>query len=50
MSKILAKEFFKRPVLDVAHDLVGKHLVRQHKGKPFSFKITEVEAYDGPQD
>lgn len=47
--------FFDRPVLAVARDLLGKILVRQlplaagEGGKLFGM-ITEVEAYDGPED
>ncbi|MDP3725294.1 MAG: DNA-3-methyladenine glycosylase, partial [Nanoarchaeota archaeon] len=57
--------FFNRPVLEVASDLLGKFLVRKYpsgalrpfgaaQGKQAQGKIagviTEVEAYDGPDD
>jgi len=47
---IVQKEFFDRPVLDVAHDLLGKYLVRRKDGEERAYMITEVEAYDGPDD
>lgn len=43
---ILPQSFFKRPVLTVAEELLGMHLVCAH-GEGM---ITEVEAYDGPED
>jgi DNA-3-methyladenine glycosylase len=48
--KTLGKEFFNRPVLIVAENLLGKFLVRRVNGKVVRFMITEVEAYDGLQD
>ena len=50
MMKMLAKNFFNRPTLVVARDLLGKFLVRRLKGKNVAFIITEVEAYDGFRD
>ena len=47
---ILNQPFFNRPTLTVARELLGKHLVRSHKGKQISALITEVEAYNGPDD
>lgn len=44
--KILKKEFFERPTLVVARNLLGKFLCTA-QGK---YKIIEVEAYDGPYD
>ena len=46
----LRREFFERPVLKVAPDLLGKVLVRKYRGKEIRGMITEVEAYDGPRD
>ena len=43
---ILQQDFFKRPVLSVAPELLGNYLVSQN-GEGM---ITEVEAYDGPLD
>ncbi|MFJ1970402.1 DNA-3-methyladenine glycosylase [Streptomyces sp. NPDC087903] len=46
----LAREFFDRPVLEVAPDLLGRHLVRSTPDGPIVLRLTEVEAYDGPND
>jgi DNA-3-methyladenine glycosylase len=57
--KVLNKKFFCRPTLEVAQDLLGKFLVCKtsslYKGglrgvKEVAVMITEVEAYDGPND
>lgn len=50
MTKILTQSFFARPVVTVAKELIGKYLVRNYKGKSLALQITEVEAYDGPED
>lgn len=42
----LPREFFARPVLDVARDLLGAHL--SHSG--VTVRITETEAYAGDRD
>jgi len=47
----LAQSFFRRPVLEVAPELLGKQLVRSlPAGDVFRYRITEVEAYDGEAD
>ena len=46
----LKKEFFHRPVLEVAEDLLGHQLVLSQPNRTQAFQITEVEAYDGPDD
>jgi DNA-3-methyladenine glycosylase len=46
----LPREFFDRPVLDVAPDLLGRILVRTTLDGPIALRLTEVEAYDGPND
>lgn len=47
----VSHEFFRRDVLDVAPDLIGKILVRQlDKEKIIAGRITEVEAYRGGDD
>jgi DNA-3-methyladenine glycosylase len=46
----LTREFFDRPVLEVAPDLVGRTLVRTTPDGPIAVRLTEVEAYDGPND
>lgn len=43
---VISQAFFSRPVLDVAPDLLGKFLVTEE----YEGMITEVEAYDGPED
>lgn len=48
--KPLAPEFFARPTLTVARELLGMWLVRRIRGRETAFMITEVEAYDGPLD
>ncbi len=50
MRKILAPKFFNRSALAVARELLGKFLVRRWRNKEIALMITEVEAYDGPQD
>jgi DNA-3-methyladenine glycosylase len=46
----LARSFFDRPVLEIAPDLLGRTLVRRTGQGPIELRITEVEAYDGPND
>ncbi|MER6130271.1 DNA-3-methyladenine glycosylase [Streptomyces sp. NPDC001795] len=46
----LPREFFDRPVLEVAPDLLGRTLVRTTPDGPIALRLTEVEAYDGPND
>lgn len=48
--KKLARAFFQQPTLEVAHALIGKHLVHRQEGKTLVGKIVEVEAYIGPND
>ena len=50
MSKILTAQFFNKPTLTVAKNLLGKFLIRRLNGKEIALMITEVEAYDGPND
>lgn len=48
---ILRAEFYQRPALRVARELLGKFLVvRKKSGKIVVRMITEVEAYDGARD
>jgi len=49
-NKIISREFFDRPTLLVAEELLGKFLVRRMGGKSVAHMITEVEAYDGFND
>jgi DNA-3-methyladenine glycosylase len=46
----LPREFFDRPVLEVAPDLLGRIVVRTTPDGPIVLRITEVEAYDGGND
>jgi len=46
----LARDFYDRPTLDVARDLLGKVLVHNRRGCLTSGAIVEVEAYIGESD
>ncbi|MFJ4031552.1 DNA-3-methyladenine glycosylase [Streptomyces griseoluteus] len=46
----LPRDFFDRPVLEVAPDLLGRLVVRTTPDGPIALRLTEVEAYDGPND
>jgi len=45
-----APVFFRRPVLDVARDLLGLTLVSTVEGETTAGVIVETEAYQGPDD
>ena len=48
---VIPASFFERPVLEVCPELIGHYLVvRTTEGKVIKSEITEIEAYDGPQD
>jgi DNA-3-methyladenine glycosylase len=49
-STPLKRDFFDRPVLEVAPDLLGRVLVRRTEDGPIALRLTEVEAYAGPAD
>ena len=49
-GKILSADFFNRPTLTVAKELIGKFLVRKIGSRRIVSMITEVEAYDGFYD
>jgi len=51
MNRCLTHDFYRRDVLQVAPDLLGKKLVRKiDDGSAQQFIITEVEAYRGMED
>ena len=50
VARVLPQTFFDRPALVVARALLGKALVRRKGDRTYTGVITEVEAYDGPQD
>ncbi|HEY2760533.1 MAG TPA: DNA-3-methyladenine glycosylase [Pirellulales bacterium] len=50
IAQILDQQFFARPALVVARDLLGKYLVRRRRNVERAEVINEVEAYIGPHD
>ncbi|MCH0542516.1 DNA-3-methyladenine glycosylase [Streptomyces sp. MUM 203J] len=46
----LPRDFFDRPVLEVAPDLLGRTLVRMTDEGAVELRLTEVEAYAGEAD
>jgi DNA-3-methyladenine glycosylase len=49
-SNPLPREFYERPTLKVAKDLLGKVLIKQTPNEIIQTKIIDVEAYVGPKD
>lgn len=50
IHKKLDRDFYLRPTLEVAQDLLGKYLVYNNKGQIISVRLVEVEAYIGEDD
>ena len=50
MPQILKENFFDRPSLEVARDLLGKNLARKLKSEIVRLPVLEVEAYVGFED
>jgi DNA-3-methyladenine glycosylase len=46
----IARSFYQQTTIDVAKQLLGKFLVREHPEGLTSGRIVETEAYIGPQD
>jgi len=46
----LSRDFFDRPTLKVAKDLLGKYLLRETQAGVIHTRIVDVEAYVGPED
>lgn len=49
-ARRLDRQFFNRPTLEVARELLGKHLVRLESGERTGGIIVETEAYIGEED
>ena len=49
-SRVLPKEFYARETVQVAEDLLGKHLIRVKGKTRMAGMIVEVEAYRGSDD
>jgi DNA-3-methyladenine glycosylase len=50
MMRKLPRSFYDRDTVEVAHDLLGQHLVHVVAGVERVGRIVEVEAYLGPHD
>jgi DNA-3-methyladenine glycosylase len=50
VQRVLRRDFYERPALRVARDLLGKYLVRRQGRQHIAVLIRETEAYIGPHD
>jgi DNA-3-methyladenine glycosylase len=50
LSSVPGRDWYARPVLDVARDLLGATVTRRTADGVVSLRLTEVEAYDGETD
>lgn len=50
LNSVLPRDFYARETIEVARDLVGKHIVRQINGRTLAVRILETEAYRGRDD
>ncbi|HKV38465.1 MAG TPA: DNA-3-methyladenine glycosylase [Blastocatellia bacterium] len=46
----LQRDFFEKPTLRVARDLLGKFIVRRYRTRLIAGMIIDTEAYKGPRD
>jgi DNA-3-methyladenine glycosylase len=49
-TRKLTRDFYARPTLTIARELIGLHLVHDDAGTLRTGRIVETEAYRGPQD
>ncbi len=50
VKNVLPPDYFARPALDAARELLGKNLCRRLDGRIIRLPLTELEAYVGPED
>ncbi len=50
MRRLVEEDFNSKDTVGLARELLGKYLVLGTAERPEAFAITEVEAYDGPED
>lgn len=50
MGRLVETDFSSRDTVGLARSLLGKYLVMETNGALRAISITEVEAYDGPED
>ncbi len=50
MKERLSRSFYSQPASELAKSLLGKRVIRKHKGKKIKGEIIETEAYLGVSD